>query len=279
MSSNLRGSHCLSHSESVAPFLGNTAFTVDSSVPLRGKGWGWICVVRETGRRHFWGFSGNTGQSYRARKQRGTQYLKRIRKKSSIKYLDDCPGEEQVHSSGKGGGWRQQTLEATECGDRWGDPHWEQLSLKDCSQGNNPDHAGAVRDQPQPHPCTLRGEGGKLGLGKEVGGRCFNFCLCFWLLNLIQLIIYWATFPPDKSVLPMVATGKWFPCLCFKWSDFPSCYFHLMSWAGGSEAAAGQELGPWAALTHQCHLILKRKRLIYIPPKASNYAASITSGY
>lgn len=171
MSSNLRGSHCLSHSESVAPFLGNTAFTVDSSVSLRGKGWGWICVGRETGRRHFWGFSGNTGQLRGTKAKRNS--VSKIRKKSSIKYLDDCPGEEQVHSSGKGGGWRQQTLEATECGDRWGDPHWEQLSLKDCS------HAGAVRDQPQPHPCTLRGEGGKLDLGKEVGGRCFNFCLCF----------------------------------------------------------------------------------------------------
>lgn len=83
MSSNLRGSHCLSHSESVAPFLGNTAFTVDSSVSLRGKGWGWICVGRETGRRHFWGFSGNTGQSYGARKQRGTQYLKYERRAPS----------------------------------------------------------------------------------------------------------------------------------------------------------------------------------------------------
>lgn len=110
----------------------------------------------------------------------------------------------------------------------------EQLSLKDCNQGNRPAHAGAVRDQPQPHLCTLMGE--QLRVKGESWGwerGCSAFVFVSDYLILLYLIIDWATFPQVKYVLPMVATGKWFCCLCLKLRDFLSHYFHLITWGGG----------------------------------------------
>lgn len=128
-----------------------------------------------------------------------------------------------------------------------GRPHWEELSLKDSSQGNSPGERNWERT-------------GKAGIGKEVGREVFSFYLCFWLpesiitdnrfshLSLCQ--IGFAHGGNWKVIFPFVLNWE----IISSWS--------LEEWA------AGWELGPWPALTHQCHL-LKRKRLIYIPQKGS----------
>lgn len=103
-------------------------------------------------------------------------------------------------------------------------------------------------------PTTLRRE--ELGKKWEWEWEMFSLCLCFWFPGSIITDKRLSYLFQVKSVLPMVAIGKWFPCLCPKLRDFPSHYFHLRR---GRETPAEWELGPWPVLTHQCHLIQEKR--------------------
>lgn len=155
-------------------------------------------------------------------------------------YLDDSHGEEHS-SSVKGGGWRQQTLGATEYGDSGETPTGNSCPWRTVTRNTGQPTLGLWGTNHSPIPA-LSGERNWERWGNGGGKEVFSFCLWFWLPQSILPDNRLSYLSQVKSVLPMWAIGKWFPRLCLKLRDFPSYYFHLISWGGEGDSSW---MGAW----------------------------------